>query len=228
MFKNYKCIWLFKQLVTNFGAEKLCHREHATLLQIKSAEEHNFIKNLNLVLQLHTFAWLGAKRSKIVNYHFAWFESLPLNYSNFAIGEPNDLAHSDCLKLSDDDGKWYDAPCLEQNAFYCQKLIGEEPLGKVTSNDDKPSKLSDTGSTYWDKVIIAIILSIGLIFAVLIVVYTSTSFVNYRLPKLFSSTSTETLARVSPRSSISYNVHYDNVNYDNVNYENRFPQISRS
>jgi cysteine-rich repeat protein len=61
--------------------------------------------------------WIGARLDGDGN--FAWATGQPMNYRDFAPGEPNLLKAQHCVAL-DIDGRWYNRECKDLNRFVCE------------------------------------------------------------------------------------------------------------
>ena len=80
------------------------------------------------------FPWLGGRRDPENRETWVWsdqpaWDHGPWRYTNWAEGQPDDIAgEEDCLHISDVNhwdnvnGLWYDAPCTSEKPFVCKKL----------------------------------------------------------------------------------------------------------
>lgn len=78
---------------------------------LETAAEAAFVRDGAIAKQM-TFAWIGLKRISATD--FAWEPyagqpTLPLQYSNWALGEPNNFfGVEECVELNTDTGFWND------------------------------------------------------------------------------------------------------------------------
>ena len=99
----------------------------ANLVSIHSEEEHQFVVGLN-----GGFPWLGGRRDPGKGNNFVWSDGTPWDYSNWARGQPDDIAGKEgCAHIWDVNqwntvyGLWNDAPCSSETTFVCKK--GKNP-----------------------------------------------------------------------------------------------------
>ncbi|KAK7500077.1 hypothetical protein BaRGS_00008624 [Batillaria attramentaria] len=101
-------------------AKVICNAVHGHLVEIGSAEENNFLKNL---LHDHNVsrAWMGLE-DFVVEGEFVWTTSQETpKYTNWDVHQPDD-AHSgeDCGEITIT-GKWNDGPCEGiHHRFICE------------------------------------------------------------------------------------------------------------
>ncbi|KAL1772783.1 C-type lectin domain family 4 member G [Sigmodon hispidus] len=111
-FSETQAIWV--------TAQNYCSAHGAHLVIVRGPDEQGFLSQ-------HTRGrgyWLGLKAvrylGKIQNYQ--WVDGVPLTFSHWNTGEPNDSrGHEDCVMMLHS-GLWNDAPCTnERDGWICEK-----------------------------------------------------------------------------------------------------------
>ena len=90
------------------------------MASIHSDEEHQFM------VELHGgFPWLGGQRDPGNHSNWVWSDGTPWDYSNWALGEPNDFGGEDCVEFGNralgERDLWNDKSCSVVRTFVCKK-----------------------------------------------------------------------------------------------------------
>ena len=95
------------------------------MASIHSEEEHQFVLGLD---GGSGYPWLGGRRDPGNRDNFIWSDGTPWDYSNWAVGQPDDIARrEDCAHMWDVNqwnrisGLWNDRPCSVAGSFVCKK-----------------------------------------------------------------------------------------------------------
>jgi hypothetical protein len=79
------------------------------LATITSDEENQHIRQIILNNKWESFSWLGGSDAEQEGtWRWETESGSPMNYTNWAPGEPNNLGEEDYLVMSGDYGRWYD------------------------------------------------------------------------------------------------------------------------
>uniref|UniRef100_A0A8C3WXX6 C-type lectin domain family 4 member G n=1 Tax=Catagonus wagneri TaxID=51154 RepID=A0A8C3WXX6_9CETA len=114
------CYFFSVQRATWVEAQSHCEREGAHLVIVGGLEEQGFLSQ-NTAGRGY---WLGLKAvrraRKIQGYQ--WVDGVPLSFSHWNLGEPNDsLGREDCIMMLRT-GMWNDAPCnSKDDSWICEK-----------------------------------------------------------------------------------------------------------
>ena len=135
------------------AAHDLCERQGGML-----AVPRNAAANAAMVTKLgasnHHRMWIGAAdathegqwetRQRIVTLEFVHFESVPLEYTNWAGGQPDGGRNENCVEMWTN-GEWNDAPCADSKAFVCE--VPQPPRDGFTfpCSDLVTAQLGQTG-----------------------------------------------------------------------------------
>ncbi len=111
--------YLNPQSMTGSQAQAFAQNLGANLVSIQSLAENNCILNaLNTLNQTGTI-WIGLN-DEAVEGTFVWYDQSPVNYSNWAPGEPNNSGgNEDCVQIypgGSNPGMWNDLPCSSANS----------------------------------------------------------------------------------------------------------------
>ena len=92
----------------------------ANLVSIHSEGENQFVLGLN---GGRDWPWLGGRREPGNRDNWVWSDGTPWGYTNWGIGEPNDLRGvEDCVELGIRNiWYWNDQPCRDLRTFVCKK-----------------------------------------------------------------------------------------------------------
>ncbi|KAL8603599.1 hypothetical protein ACOMHN_022551 [Nucella lapillus] len=179
-------------------ARSACWNMGGEMLSIKDEETMKFIRSALQSRQLRWFkegVWLGAR---YVRGRWRWTTGVPLDYNNWADGEPSKLfglvSVEDCaLMRRDDNWRWHDYLCGSLRFHY--NFICEFPFNSEGHYEaHSGSQAKDNGNS---TVLTIILASGGIVLLILLVVF----FVvrrGYNYKKLVSSP----------------DVHFDNRSYD--------------
>ncbi|XP_062989223.1 pulmonary surfactant-associated protein D-like [Elgaria multicarinata webbii] len=96
-------------------SKALCYRIGGQIASPRNEEENNAI--LNLAAKQGKFVFLGMNDQETEGV-FKHLNGDPMEYSNWAKGEPNGV-HEDCIELYMD-GKWNDNVCTKSQSIICE------------------------------------------------------------------------------------------------------------
>ncbi|XP_062594565.1 perlucin-like [Saccostrea cucullata] len=116
------CYMLNTQKLTWEQANDNCRGLSARLVEIETKPENIFIENIIKKREANGQAWLGASDNTQENTWIWNYSGLPLRFSNWRQGEPNnDEGSEDCMGILSQDGTWNDLPCSALFMFVCEK-----------------------------------------------------------------------------------------------------------
>lgn len=99
--------YFYTQERKSFGeANEICRNRNELMVQIKSKDEDDFIRNTILKLP-KTYVWLGAANT-VGTRSFKWFDGSELTYSNWAPGYPNETISQRLRIAKSRAGHWHD------------------------------------------------------------------------------------------------------------------------
>ncbi|CAH1781368.1 unnamed protein product [Owenia fusiformis] len=145
--------YLFKQTESkNFAeADFECHQLGAKLVTIHSQDESVFL-NAHMLHVSSQNVWIGMFRS--INDGFQWKDNSPVQYTNWANGEPSDVngtEEENCVEAYALNGKWNDNICTAKRGYVCMREsvmvspgtppytgIYTRPTGKQTTTKNIP------------------------------------------------------------------------------------------
>ncbi|XP_061179292.1 galactose-specific lectin nattectin-like [Saccostrea echinata] len=118
------CYMLNTQKSTWEQANVKCHELSAKLVEISTKPENIFVSNTIKNEDANGRAWLGGT-DKTEENTWVWNDSgLPLNFTNWYKGEPNDhKGNEDCMEIQSQNGMWNDMPCSFSLMFVCERDI---------------------------------------------------------------------------------------------------------
>lgn len=118
----------------------------------------------------HHNVWIGLTRDR--NFGWAWTDSTPLAYLNWAPGEPNmafhpgQIAEENCVEMYPD-GRWNDNNCLQKRGFACRhrQYYTTDEGGEIVIPTD-PAPINNSGAIAGATIgaIIGITLILGLLY----------------------------------------------------------------
>ena len=103
-------------------AEELCKKKGGHLASVTSEavdayiageKEKRWLKNL----------WIGGSDKEIEGV-WKWTDGSPWNFTNWYIGQPNNLRGHDCLRYINDKKEWDDTACNLVSPFVCTQILG--------------------------------------------------------------------------------------------------------
>ncbi|KAF0313502.1 Alpha-N-acetylgalactosamine-specific lectin [Amphibalanus amphitrite] len=103
------CYRLFNQKVYFYDAMVGCANSvtaHPNLASIHSAEENTFLQTF---VSAYDYVWIGL-HDMTTEGTFQWTDASPVNFTNWAGGQPDNLNDSDCVLMLRD-GTWDDGEC---------------------------------------------------------------------------------------------------------------------
>lgn len=103
-----RCYWRGTSGLPWAAANQACQDEfgpEARLVVARDAEVNMFLSRL-----VYPGIWLGLS-DKTEEHVWKWIDEVPLEYSNWRAGEPNNVDQEDCAVLHYDDATWNDQPC---------------------------------------------------------------------------------------------------------------------
>jgi cysteine-rich repeat protein len=103
----------FVQRVKQPEAEAVCKAEGGHLVTFSDANEQAFVGG-----RFHGTFWIGSVLDEKTK-KFAWATGEPVQYTDFAPGEPNFLTDQKCLAL-EVDRRWYNRECGQRHGFVCE------------------------------------------------------------------------------------------------------------
>ncbi|XP_047425524.1 macrophage mannose receptor 1 [Mugil cephalus] len=121
-------------------ARHYCQSGNSELVSIHSRAELEFIRNLNYTKYHHV--WIGLTRDN--NFGWGWTDQTPVEFLNWAPGEPNTAFHpgqageEKCVEMYQD-GRWNDNNCLEKRGFACRHrkfFATDEDKNPIFPTDD--------------------------------------------------------------------------------------------
>ncbi|KAF0296473.1 Low affinity immunoglobulin epsilon Fc receptor [Amphibalanus amphitrite] len=114
---NSSCYYLSTYTSTWRNGQTTCETLGGHLMSIASPSEQDVVTTY-----LHAAdAWIGLN-DLMDDGHFQWTDGTPVQYVNWADGQPNDLFDQDCVSvLEDGSGKWDDNHCVYTKLFICEK-----------------------------------------------------------------------------------------------------------
>lgn len=122
-------------------AYRVCKQQGSDLLSIKDEEENTFL--VQQLQHLHSsiiFIWLSIIY-KQESDSVMWYDETPLNYSNWAAGEPEWNRRAGlCAAVAVQDGGWLAIDCADETGFICKAhadVVNEDTM--------KPSEASYHG-----------------------------------------------------------------------------------
>ncbi|CAJ0596687.1 unnamed protein product [Cylicocyclus nassatus] len=99
-----------------YEAEEDCIVWGGHLVSIKDEKENAFVQGILRAAS----AWIGVNDVQVENI-FVNSDQTPVNYRNFAEGEPDNASHNEnCVEIKAS-GKWADAFCLVTKPFICKR-----------------------------------------------------------------------------------------------------------
>ncbi|XP_046546494.1 perlucin-like [Haliotis rubra] len=121
------CYW-FSNIEGSFAeASSYCQFFGSHLARITSEDEDDYLRSRANEEKGSIGYWLGAT-DLIKEGEFMWEGGVPLNYTNWAPGEPNNEMHPEqsghCLMLQMTTGyKWNDNDCIKKTKFICERKV---------------------------------------------------------------------------------------------------------
>ncbi|XP_071847171.1 uncharacterized protein [Apostichopus japonicus] len=116
-----RCYWAAEPSLPFNAAEEYCWEHFGPDTHITTSKDAEV--NLFLSRLVYPGIWLGLhdRHSEGV---WEWIDSSPLEYTNWRVGEPNNVGEEDCAVLHYDDASWNDQPCgnsviKNSNRFIC-------------------------------------------------------------------------------------------------------------
>lgn len=110
--------FLNQQSLSGSDAQLFAQNLGSNLVSIQSQAENDCIVSSLVNLGLNSASdviWIGLN-DETTEGTFVWYDQAPVNYSNWALGEPNNNGSGeDCVQIYPD-GKWNDLPCGIGNA----------------------------------------------------------------------------------------------------------------
>nr|XP_006816218.1 PREDICTED: uncharacterized protein LOC102809517 [Saccoglossus kowalevskii] len=102
-------------------ARQYCRQQAAELISIHSVSTQTFVHNQ---IAGKYNVWIGL-REYVASSTYSWSDSSPLDYINWAHGEPNDSdGQEKCVECREYDSSWNDMNCGDRMPFVCKKSIG--------------------------------------------------------------------------------------------------------
>lgn len=72
--------------------------------------------------------WIGLRRDDSNKNQWIWVDGQKVTYSNWGVGEPNNINEECVVMNTSPSGKWYDDRCSERRPFICEKEGTSENL----------------------------------------------------------------------------------------------------
>ena len=72
--------------------------------------------------------WIGLRRDDSNKNQWIWVDGQKVTYSNWGVGEPNNINEECVVMNTSPTGKWYDDRCSERRPFICEKEGTSENL----------------------------------------------------------------------------------------------------
>ena len=72
--------------------------------------------------------WIGLHRDNSNKNQWIWVDGQKVTYSNWGVGEPNNINEECVVMNTSPTGKWYDDRCSERRPFICEKEGTSENL----------------------------------------------------------------------------------------------------
>ncbi|XP_046337489.2 perlucin-like [Haliotis rufescens] len=118
------CYW-FSNVRGSFAeARGYCQFLRSHLARITSKEEDDFVRHK--AKELGRGFWLGAT-DLITEGAFRWEGGVPLNYTNWIPGQPdNENIHNNpehCLMIAKRGNRWNDLECVVEIYFICERRV---------------------------------------------------------------------------------------------------------
>nr|CDJ82062.1 C-type lectin domain containing protein [Haemonchus contortus] len=126
---------VYEQSATFDEAEAMCVADSGHLVSIHSSEENEFVEAITAAnkpsIEYYDFVWIGLQQ-RSGNKTWTWTDGSPVNYLNWAPGEPNDVEEREhCVEFYNNPGiqlpnavetGWNDIDCnLKMKYFVCKK-----------------------------------------------------------------------------------------------------------
>ncbi|XP_077862270.1 macrophage mannose receptor 1-like [Saccoglossus kowalevskii] len=100
-------------------ARSYCYFNGGDLVSIHSVDEQRFIHQMQ-----QESSWIGIREYGAGNT-YEWSDGTPVDYVNWAEGEPNDSnGEEQCAEMRKGDGSWNDLNCGDRLTFVCRKYVG--------------------------------------------------------------------------------------------------------
>lgn len=113
-----KCYYFGRGSKRWLGARDACRTLQGQLVSIHSQEEQDFLAQRSSKFG----TWIGL-RDLDLEGQFVWMDKNPLDYSNWAPGEPNNQEPSEDCVVMGSSGKWNDVDCLSRlDSWVCDRL----------------------------------------------------------------------------------------------------------
>ena len=114
---NSSCYYLSTYTSTWRNGQTTCETLGGHLMSVSGPAEQGVITDYLRAAD----AWIGLN-DLVDDGHFEWTDGTPVQYVNWADGQPNDLLDQDCVSvLEDGSGKWDDNHCKYTKLFICER-----------------------------------------------------------------------------------------------------------
>lgn len=93
--------------------------------------------------------WIGLRRDDSNKNQWIWVDGQKVTYSNWGVGEPNNI-NEECVVMNTSPfGKWYDDRCSERRPFICEKEGTSENLCLYESSASAKGHLTFLGVKFY-------------------------------------------------------------------------------
>ncbi|XP_015472732.1 macrophage mannose receptor 1-like [Parus major] len=164
--------WIpFRSHCYNFNANEMswaqsvtqCIQSGGMLTSVADLDESNFlIEHADLYASKTSGFWIGIYRN--VNGLLLWQDSSPLDFVNWADGQPSGDELAFCVELSAATGYWNVLPCSSQKGFICKK---PKTILKAAGNVEDAEKDKASGHlNMWILLTLVLIILLGVGFMI--------------------------------------------------------------
>jgi len=101
------------------SADAACTASGGHLVSISSVGENDFVW-LTVMSVLDTGLRWTALHDRNIEGSFVWTTAEPVVYTNWALGEPDNLNNEDCVAFAYFPNEWSDQQCSQSNAYICE------------------------------------------------------------------------------------------------------------
>lgn len=129
------------QGLTGQQAQAFAQNFGTNLVSVQAASENNCLAGALVANGFGGIIWIGFNDEAQEN-NFVWYDQSPVNYTNWAGGEPNNSGNEDCTQIYPD-GQWNDLSCTSGNS---KSVIEVNLCPQITITPSGPTTFCEGGS----------------------------------------------------------------------------------